>query len=155
MATRAELQQVMNHRDAGIFQAYSNERVQCHVQAAFLGRPSADALIKAASHMNRYVDPRAPTELSASDVDTLKTHPDIVRARQLRDSLSKDIRAEFSTIQNSKGTKMYEINQKAEAELHRQETKLGNPLYKNLGSSSSKLSKLRTSINSSISHCLT
>jgi hypothetical protein len=38
----------MNHRDASIFQAYLNERVRCDVQAAFLGRPSAGALIKGA-----------------------------------------------------------------------------------------------------------
>ena len=43
VASQAVLQQVMNHRDAGIFQAYLNERVRCDVQAAFLGRPSADA----------------------------------------------------------------------------------------------------------------
>jgi Protein of unknown function (DUF3435) len=91
----------MNHRNAGIFQAYLNERVQYDVQAAFPGRPSADALIRAASHMSRFIDPRAPTELSTSDVNTLKTHPDIVRARQLRDGLSKDIRAKFNTIRNS------------------------------------------------------
>ena len=48
VASQAVLQQVMNHRDAGIFQAYLNERVRCDVQAAFLGRPSADALIKTA-----------------------------------------------------------------------------------------------------------
>jgi Protein of unknown function (DUF3435) len=114
----------MNHRDAGIFQAYLNERVRCDVQAAFLGRPSADALIKAASHMSRYVDPRAPTELSVSNLNALKTHPDIVRARQLRDGLSKDIRAEFGTIQNSKGTKLYQMYQKAEAGLRRQKTRL-------------------------------
>jgi hypothetical protein len=33
VATEALLQQAMNHRDAGIFQAYLNERVGCDVQA--------------------------------------------------------------------------------------------------------------------------
>jgi Protein of unknown function (DUF3435) len=92
------LQQIINHRDAGIFQAYLNKQVRYDVQAAFLRRPSADALIKVASHISRYVDPRALTELSVSNTDSLKTHPDIVRARQLRNGLSKDIRAKFSTI---------------------------------------------------------
>lgn len=91
----------------------------CDVEAAFLGRPSADALINAASHMSRYVYPSAPIKLSASNLDELKTHPDIFTARPLRDCLSRDIRAEFDTIQNSKGTKMYEIYEKAEAGLHR------------------------------------
>jgi Protein of unknown function (DUF3435) len=63
----------MNHKDAGIFQAYLNEQALCNVQAAFLGRPSADALIKAASHMSRYVDPRAPTELSLRPTQVMHT----------------------------------------------------------------------------------
>jgi Protein of unknown function (DUF3435) len=114
----------MNHRDAGVFQAYLNERVRYDVQAAFLRRPSTNALIKVASHMSRYVDPRAPTELSDSNLDVLKTHPDIVRARQLRDGLSKDIRAEFGTIKKSKGTKIHKLYQKAEAGLRREKIRL-------------------------------
>ena len=54
----------MNHRDAGIFPAYLNERVGCDVQVALLRRPWADALTKAASHMSRYIEPRAPTEVT-------------------------------------------------------------------------------------------
>jgi len=114
----------MNYRDAGVFQAYLNERVRCDVQAAFLRRPSADALIRVANHISRYVDPRAPTELSDSNLDVLKTHPDIVRARQLQDSLSKDIRAEFGTIKKSKGTKIHKLYQKAEAGLHCEKIRL-------------------------------
>ena len=79
VATEALLQQVMNHGDAGIFQAYLNERVGCDVQAAFLRRPWADSLTKAASHMSRCVESRAPTEVTEPEVDTLKTHPYIVK----------------------------------------------------------------------------
>jgi hypothetical protein len=50
------------------------------VQAAFLERPSADALIKAASHMSHYVDSRVLTKLDVSNLDALKIHLDIVRA---------------------------------------------------------------------------
>ena len=39
VATQWQIQQAMGHKDAGIFQAYINERVQCDVQAAFSGRP--------------------------------------------------------------------------------------------------------------------
>lgn len=124
VATQALLQQVMNHRDAGIFQAYLNERVGCDVQAAFLGRPSADALIKAASHMSRYVDPRAPTELTEPEVDTLKTHPRIVKLRQLRDSLSQALRDEYGTIAKATGTEMYEMYKKARNALQCAKVKL-------------------------------
>src|SRR5271155_2523251 len=96
VASQAVLQQVMNHRDAGIFQAYLNERVRCDVQAAFLGRPSADALIKATGHISRLVDPRAPVGLTDSQVNSLKTNPRVV---------------EYRTIQKAKGTKLHELYQ--------------------------------------------
>jgi Protein of unknown function (DUF3435) len=70
----------MNYRDAGIFQAYLNERVYYNVQAAFLRYSSADALIKVASYISHYVNLHTPTELSISNTDALKTYPDIVRA---------------------------------------------------------------------------
>lgn len=92
MATQAQLQQVMGHRDAGIYQAYINQRVQCDVQAAFLGKPSSTALFKSATHISRYVDPRAPTGPSSTDLDAVKIDPKLVRLRQLRDHLSKEVR---------------------------------------------------------------
>lgn len=116
----------MGHRDAGIYQAYINQRVQCDVQAAFLGRPSSTALFKAATHMSRYVDPRAPTELSSSDLDALKTSPEVVRLRQLRDHLSKEVRQESGTLRNAEadGTKMYRMYKRAEDALRCIKSKL-------------------------------
>jgi hypothetical protein len=81
IASQAVLQQVMNHRDAGIFQAYLNKRVRYNIQAAFLGRPSADALIKAAGHISCFIDPRAPVDLLETEVNKLKTHANIVKFR--------------------------------------------------------------------------
>jgi hypothetical protein len=66
-------------------------------------------LIKVISYISCYVDPRALIELSNSNLNILKTYLDIVRARQLRDSLLKDIRTEFGTIKKSKGTKIYKL----------------------------------------------
>ena len=113
LASQAVLQQVMNHRDAGIFQAYLNGRVRCDVQAAFLGRPSADALIKAASHMSRFVDPRAPVDLPETEVTKLKTHADIVKLRQLQDTSSQAIRDKYSAIGKSAGTELHARYQRA------------------------------------------
>ena len=81
VATQAQLQQVMGHIDAGIYQAYINERIQCDVQAAFLGRPSADALFKSLTHVGRDIDPRAPQAVANLTNDSLKTHPLIVELR--------------------------------------------------------------------------
>ncbi len=118
VASQGVLQQVMNHKDAGIFQAYINQRVQCDVQAAFLGRPSADALLKTISHMSRLADPRAPTKSTIS-MSEIKTHPDIVKYRQLRDSLSQEARHAFGSIKNAKaqGSKIYQLYKKAEDAL--------------------------------------
>src|SRR5271170_3170345 len=117
VASQAVLQQVMNHKDAGIFQAYLNERVRYDVQAAFLGRPSADALIKAVGHMSRFVDPRAPVDLPESEVNKLKTHVDIVKLRQLQDSYSQAIRDKYGSIGKSAGTELHAKYQKAKHAL--------------------------------------
>ena len=61
--------------------------------------------------MSRYVDPRAPIDISDLKLNELKTDPS--------DNLLRDIRAEFGTIKKSEGTKIYEMYQKAEANLRR------------------------------------
>jgi Protein of unknown function (DUF3435) len=104
VATEYLLQQVMNHRDAGIFQAYVNERVGCDVQAV-----SADALTKGVGRMGRYVEPCAPTEVTQPEVDALKPHPYVVKLRQLRDSLPKALRDKYGTIAKAIGTEMYDV----------------------------------------------
>jgi hypothetical protein len=114
----------MNHKDAGIFQAYMNERVQFDVQAAFLGRPSADAALKATSHGSRYIDPRAPTTLHDSCQQLLRTHPTAVKCRQLRDSLSTEARRVFGTIKKAAGTEIYEAYSQACAALQALKVKL-------------------------------
>lgn len=116
----------MAHRDAGIYQAYINERVQCDVQAAFLGRPSSSALFQAVTHMSRYVDPRAPTELTPTQTNALKADPEIVQLRQLRDRLTYEAREESGTIKNAQaeGTKIYQMYKKADDALKCAKTKL-------------------------------
>lgn len=82
----------MQHRGAGVSQAYINQRVQCGAQAAFLGRPSSTALSKAIIHTSRHVGPRPPTRLTTKQLEELKTHPDIVQSRRLRDRLAREAR---------------------------------------------------------------
>lgn len=52
----------MGHVYASTFQIYMNQRVQSHVQAAFLGIPSEDALMNILSHQSRYIDPQGKIE---------------------------------------------------------------------------------------------
>src|SRR5207248_723725 len=88
---------------------------ECNAQAAFLGRPSDDALHKAVTHMSRYVDPRAPTEPTPAEIDALKADSEIVRLRELRDQLSREVREESGTIKRAEAekTKMYQMYKKA------------------------------------------
>ena len=110
----------MCHRDAGIYQAYINQRVQCDVQAAFLGQPSSSALFKAVTHMSRHADPRAPTELTADEVNALKVDPVIIQLRDLRDRLSSEARKEAGTLKKAeaKKTKIYQMYKEADRSLH-------------------------------------
>jgi hypothetical protein len=119
VSTQGQLQQVMGHRDAGVYQAYINQRVQCDVQASFLGRPSATALFRAVSHMSRDVDPRAPNELSPPEVNALRIDPKIVRLQELRDRLSLEARGESGTLKRAeaKGTKIYQMYKRANDDL--------------------------------------
>ncbi|KAM4067411.1 hypothetical protein HRG_001360 [Hirsutella rhossiliensis] len=87
-AVETQLQQVMCHINAATYQAYINQRVQCDTVAAFLGRPSNKALLKAAGHMSRHADPRAPTDASAIELRKIKTNPTLVSLIGLRDSLT-------------------------------------------------------------------
>lgn len=106
----------MCHRDAGIYQAYINQRVQCDVQAAFLGQPSSRALFKAATHMSRHADPRAPTGLTSNEINGLKADPGIVQLRELRDRLTNEARKESGTLKKAetKGTKIYQMYKEAD-----------------------------------------
>jgi len=124
VATEAILRQVMNHRDAGVFQAYLNERVRCDVQAAFLGRPSDDALIKAIGHMSRFVDPRAPVGLTDSQVNNLENDSRIVKCREIRNTLAQNLRSQFGTIKKAEGSKLYEVYQEANLQLKNEKNKL-------------------------------
>lgn len=76
--------------------------------------------------MSRYVDPRAPTEPSSTDLDAVKIDPKLVRLRQLRDHLSKEVRHESGTLKQAemKGTKLYRMYKNAEDALRCTKAKL-------------------------------
>ncbi|KAI2748661.1 hypothetical protein DTO012A8_9872 [Penicillium roqueforti] len=121
------LQQVMGHVYASTFQTYMNQRVQSHVQAAFLGIPSEDALMNILSHQSRYIDPRAPShydDLPATTRASLSTHPEIVGLQEMRDSLAKEAKEMYGSMKNAAGTKIGELKAKTEAALRCAKAKL-------------------------------
>lgn len=119
VGTQAQLQQVMQHIDAATYQAYINQRVQCDTVAAFLGRPSNKALLKAAGHMSRSVDPRAPTQASTAKLNEIKTDTTLAKLIELRDSPSSEVRRESGTIKaaESTGTKLYQMYRTVESKV--------------------------------------
>ena len=78
MASQEGLQQVMNHKNAGIFQAYINQQIQCNVQTAFLKRSLADALFKIISYISWLANSHASIKCSVF-MSEIKTHSDIVK----------------------------------------------------------------------------
>ncbi|KAE8397492.1 hypothetical protein BDV37DRAFT_291961 [Aspergillus pseudonomiae] len=121
------LQQVMGHAYASVYQKYMNQRVQCHVQAAFLGIPSENALMNILSHQSRYVDPRAPAhfdDLTSTQRASISSHPEIIRLRELRDSLAAEAKELYGSSKNAAGTKIGELKAKADANLRCAKAKL-------------------------------
>ncbi|KAE8334283.1 hypothetical protein BDV24DRAFT_173079 [Aspergillus arachidicola] len=121
------LQQVIGHTYASVYQKYINQRVQCHVQAAFLGMPSENALMNILSHQSRYVDPRAPAhfdDLTSTQRASISSHPEIIRLRELRDSLAAEAKELYGSSKNAAGTKIGELKAKAEANLRCAKAKL-------------------------------
>lgn len=106
----------MCHIDAATYQAYINQRVQCDTVAAFLGQPSNTALLKAAGHMSRSIDPRAPTHASIAEFKKVKTDPTLVKLIELRDTLSSEVRRESGSIKDaeSTGTRLYQMYRNVE-----------------------------------------
>jgi hypothetical protein len=98
--------------------------VQCDVQAAFLGRPSADALLKATSYISCYTDLCAPNQLNGSTLQMLKVHPDIIQCRQLQDSLSAEASRVFGSVKKSRGSEIHAMYEKAGAALQTCKVKL-------------------------------
>ena len=51
-----QLQQIMNYRDAEVYQAYINKWVQCDMQVTFLEHFSFIILFKTVTHISHYID---------------------------------------------------------------------------------------------------
>lgn len=119
----------MGHSQSRIFQVYLNQRVKRDVQAAFLGRPSQDALIRAVGHMSRSLDPRAPTALTPEELVAIKIDPTIVKLRQSRDTLSLQMKSSYGSINKAEGTEMYKDYTHASAALRREITYRKNSAF--------------------------
>jgi Protein of unknown function (DUF3435) len=112
--------------NAGNFQAYINERVTLDVQAAFLGRPSADTLFKAASHMSRDINPRAPIQLADYEFAELNEYPLVAKLQERRHRLTIEAKKVYGSLKKAKEKRslFYDLYQEAESALKNTKIKL-------------------------------
>ena len=75
--------------------------------------------MKAASHMSRFADPRAPIAASPEEAEKIKTNPKLAQLVYLRDSLSMEVKHESGTIAKAKlaGTKLYQLYNNANRQV--------------------------------------
>ena len=99
----------MGHSNSQIFeQHYLSRRVRQDVQAAYLGRPSEDALIEAAGRMSRSIDPRLPKTLSDDQLSQIECHAKVQELSRSREILRAEIISLHEKIGHAVGTPMHD-----------------------------------------------
>lgn len=125
IATTAERDQVMGHSHSGIFQFYLNQKVKCDVQAAFLGVPSQDTLLRTVGHMSYTMDPNAPTELTEEDKARVSNHPKVAQNKQKLATLEgriTNLRRRRHTTEEL--ADLYAERTRLDADLNRRKTRM-------------------------------
>ncbi len=112
----------MGHAYSGVFQFYLNQRVKCDVQAAFLGRPSEKAFLKAVGHISLIADARAPTKLTKDYKIELANHPKISKLRRKRDGIASEIKN--ADLPCAKSVRLLLEKSQADAALQRAKSRL-------------------------------
>ena len=105
-------------------QYYIDREVRCDTQAAYLGRPSNDAVQKMARLMSLNIDPTAPTKLSLEQSKRLASNRRLIRLSRQRTILTAQIKDRYGIIANARGTDLYDQKKLADAELNRAKTHL-------------------------------
>ena len=92
----------MGHSNSRIFEEH-----YLSLQAAYLGRPSEDALIKAAGRMSRSIDPRRPKTLSNDQLVQIGKHPRVLELSRFIALLRHKIISLHGKICKAKETPIY------------------------------------------------
>ncbi|KAI9763324.1 MAG: hypothetical protein M1840_000589 [Geoglossum simile] len=99
---------IMGHSNSQIFeQYYLSRRVRQDVQAAYLGRPSEDALIKTAGQMSRSLDPRLPKTLNVDQSLQADCHPMVQALSHSKQIIRAEIILQYGKIKNAVGTPIH------------------------------------------------
>src|SRR5213078_4392078 len=100
---------IMGHSNSQIFeQHYLSRRVRQDVQAAYLGRPSEDALIEAAGRMSRSLDPRLPKTLNVDQSSQAECHPKVKELSRSKERVRAEIISRYEKIKNAVGTPIHD-----------------------------------------------
>jgi len=120
----------MDHHSNAV-RYYLDRELRFNTQAAFLGRPSDEAVQKVARLMSLTVDPTAPTELSAEQSRKLANHPRVVKLQSESKALTAKIRTQkYSSVEEARGTELYKQKKQADAALSCARTELRARLIK-------------------------
>jgi len=74
--------------------------------------------------MSRFMDPCAPVRLTKTQMNSLKTHPQLIQHQALWDSLSKTLRDTYGTIKKAKGTQLHDLYRKADLQFQNAKARL-------------------------------
>ena len=100
---------VMDHTNNTIFERnYLSRMIRYDVQAAVLRKTPQTELIRAASRMSRWMDPRRPKKLTSQQTEAIKDEQNLRDLYDLRDRLRDEIRNVYGPIHKAKGQEVYD-----------------------------------------------
>lgn len=107
---------------------YLSQHVRRDVQKLYQGQ-TEHPVVRVATQMKTYMDPRAPYRLSMEQRASLKHHPEIVRLQNVKTSLSNEVRSRYGSLLKAKGTEIHNAFERARLDLQA-ETRAQNEAMK-------------------------
>lgn len=119
----------MGHLKSDIFDCnYLSQHVRRDVQKLYQ-RQTEHPVVRVAAQMKTYMDPQAPYRLSTEQRALLKDHLEIVRLRNIKPSLSNEVRSSYGSLLKEKGTEIHNAFERAKLDLQA-ETRAQNEAMK-------------------------
>lgn len=99
----------MDHSTSAIFERnYLSRMIRYDTQAAYLGNSHETDFIRAASRMNRWMDPRRPRKLSDEQREEIKREKEVRDLYDCKNQLLDEIREAYGPIAKAKGEGVYD-----------------------------------------------
>jgi hypothetical protein len=118
--------QIFDHQQ-GVVDYYLNQEIQFDTKSYYLGKPSNEVVQKIAKLANLTIDTSASTKLSFEQKAKFAQHPQVIQLAQRNKALTTRIRvAGYNTIDDAKGTCLFQKKKKTKARLNCLKIKLRN-----------------------------